>query len=196
MSIEYPDHPFWNFSIKIYAGEGFSNACINIQERHQMDVNLLLLGTWYGASGRGCLSTDQLKKVIEITSIWNKEIVCSLRPVRTRLKDSMDGFPINQTEAMRKALLAMEVECEHIEQLAVARCLGDKALGPDNFTSGRIEDSVDNVFCYFNVKKVRPTEDDLDDLSIILMSAYPNKNENIVREILIRSRFNHNENLL
>lgn len=186
MSTEYPDHPFWNFSIKVYAGKGVSHACINIQERHHMDVNLLLLGTWYGASGRGRLSYNQLNKVIEITSKWNKEIVCNLRSVRTRLKDRVEGFPMNQTEAIRKAVLSMEVECEHIEQLAIAKCLGDKALGSDNLTAGSIEDSVDNILCYFHIKKVCPTDFDLNDLSIILKSAYPKKNENSIKETLIR----------
>jgi len=196
MSINYPDHPFWNFSIKIYAGKGVSQACINIQERHQMDVNLLLLSTWYGASGRGLLSSDQLTKVIEITSKWNKEIVCRLRSVRTQLRDGIKDFPMKQTDEIRKAALSMEVECEHIEQLAVAQCLGDHALGPDKLTFGRIEESVDNIYCYFSLKKVYPTDDDLNDLSVILMSAYPSENENNVREVLTKSRFNFNENLL
>ena len=132
MPVEYPEHPFWKFSLKIYGGEGVSRACINIQDRHEMDVNLLLLGTWFGASGRGRLSKSQLDAAIGVSRQWNREIVCNLRSIRERLKDGFEGFSANHTDGMRKAVLALEIECEQIEHFALAGALGAAADGPDD----------------------------------------------------------------
>ena len=54
----FEDHPFWDFSLHTYSAEGVGEACIALQERRGVDVNLILFCAWNGASGRGVLSTD------------------------------------------------------------------------------------------------------------------------------------------
>ncbi len=34
-------HPFWNFSLEVYGGEGVARACLELQDRRGVDVNLL-----------------------------------------------------------------------------------------------------------------------------------------------------------
>ncbi len=181
MPVEYPEHPFWKFSLKIYGGEGVSRACINIQDRHEMDVNLLLLGTWFGASGRGRLSKSQLDAAIGVSRQWNREIVCNLRSIRERLKDGFEGFSANHTDGMRKAVLALEIECEQIEHFALAGALGAAADGPDDDGTDGLSESSANLLAYFERKGVVPTAADRDDMAVILGSAYPDRDEDKIR---------------
>src|SRR3954470_3940357 len=43
---DFLPHPFWNFSLELYAGEGVAEACLDLQERRGCDVNVLLFCCW------------------------------------------------------------------------------------------------------------------------------------------------------
>ena len=43
-----PDSPFWNFSLRLYARAGVPDACLALQARHGIDVNLLFCCLWLG----------------------------------------------------------------------------------------------------------------------------------------------------
>ena len=58
---DFLPHPFWNFSLELYAGEGVAEACLDLQERRGCDVNILLFCCWLGASGRPTLTADRLR---------------------------------------------------------------------------------------------------------------------------------------
>ena len=146
-----------------------------------MDVNLLLLGTWFGASGRGRLSKSQLDAAIGVSRQWNREIVCNLRSIRERLKDGFEGFSANHTDGMRKAVLALEIECEQIEHFALAGALGAAADGPDDDGTDGLSESSANLLAYFERKGVVPTAADRDDMAVILGSAYPDRDEDKIR---------------
>ncbi|HEY9550471.1 MAG TPA: TIGR02444 family protein, partial [Kiloniellaceae bacterium] len=44
--------PFWQFSGAVYARRGVAEACLALQQRHGLDVNLLLFCAWAGSNGR------------------------------------------------------------------------------------------------------------------------------------------------
>ena len=37
---DFLPHPFWNFSLELYAGEGVAEACLDLQERRGCDVTM------------------------------------------------------------------------------------------------------------------------------------------------------------
>ena len=84
---DFLPHPFWNFSLELYAGEGVAEACLDLQERRGCDVNILLFCCWLGASGRPTLTADRLRAILKASDAWQAEIVRPLRAVRRLLKD-------------------------------------------------------------------------------------------------------------
>jgi len=84
---DFLPHPFWNFSLEIYSGEGVTEACLDLQERRGCDVNVLLFCCWLGASGRPTLTVERLRALLTVTDAWQVEIVRPLRAVRRLLKD-------------------------------------------------------------------------------------------------------------
>ena len=84
---DFLPHPFWNFSLEIYAADGVSGACLDLQERRGCDVNVLLFCCWLGASGRPTLSADRLRAILAESTPWQARVVGPLREVRRLLKD-------------------------------------------------------------------------------------------------------------
>ena len=89
--MKIPPSAFWDFSLAVYPREGVESACLELQERHGLDVNLVLFCCWVGASGRGVIEEDDLDRLLAATEPWQKEVVWPIRGVRRRLKQGAGG---------------------------------------------------------------------------------------------------------
>jgi len=99
---DFLPHPFWNFSLELYAGEGVAEACLDLQERRGCDVNILLFCCWLGASGRPTLTADRLRSILRASDAWQAEIpIKSLGPVTltAALVDSQRQLAIDMLTA-------------------------------------------------------------------------------------------------
>ncbi len=148
MSAEFPDHPFWDFSLAVYMTEGVGPACIALQERHQIDVNILMLLLWLAASGRGAVGEPELAAIMTAAGPWHREVVRRLRQVRTRMKGGFPPAPVELAESLRKRIGKIEVDCEHVEQLMLAASI-DRAADPARPPAERAADAAASIAAYF-----------------------------------------------
>ena len=68
-AFRFENHPFWDFSLRVYGSDGVPAACIALQERRGIDVNLLLFSAWIGESGRGVLAESDLDATLAATTL-------------------------------------------------------------------------------------------------------------------------------
>lgn len=171
MSVDFPEHPFWDFSLGVYMAEGVGQACIALQDRHGVDVNVLLFCCWLGASGRGAASPRDLESTLAAVAVWNREVVCGVRAVRQRLKGGVPPAPVELSEPLRRRIAKIEVDLEHVEQLMLASSVDrrpDESLGQER----RAADAVANVAAYFAAIGARLRVDDGGHLARILGVAF------------------------
>jgi uncharacterized protein (TIGR02444 family) len=125
---EWPAEPFWDYSLELYRRPGVEDACLELQRRHGLDVNLLLLCCWLGARGVA-LDRAALERAELAVRAWQVEVVRPMRAVRRRLKVKLEdpdpmsvheGWP-DLAQALRRHALALEIDAERLEQLALAR---------------------------------------------------------------------------
>jgi uncharacterized protein (TIGR02444 family) len=164
----FPDHPFWNFSLRVYGSEGVAPACLVLQEAHGIDVNVLLLCCWLGASGRGAVGQDGIGGIVETVSAWHGEIVRGLRAVRKRLKKPVGGEDRDLALSIRKQVQKIEIDAEHIEQLmlaAAAETLPAAASGDP------AEDAHANAEAYFTHLQISLDDRDRAALQTIVAAA-------------------------
>jgi uncharacterized protein (TIGR02444 family) len=109
----FPDRAggaFWRFSLEAYGRPGVASACLDLQDRHGCDVNLVLFALWVGASGRGRLTEADIGAFDEATASWRRTVIAPLRALRRQVKQEADAT------ALYEALKAAELEAEHAEQ--------------------------------------------------------------------------------
>ena len=145
---EFPDHPFWDFSLSVYMSDGVGAACLELQTTHELDVNILLFCLWFGASGRGSLNADQIAAAIEAVDAWHQEVVRALRAVRVRMKGGVTEAPSALTESLRQRIQKTEIDCEHAEQLMLAEAV-DELSDEGRIVEDRLTDAVSNISAYF-----------------------------------------------
>jgi uncharacterized protein (TIGR02444 family) len=112
------DSPLWRFSLAVYRGPGVAEECLAVQERHGVDVNLLMLCGYVGAVEAAVLSASDIADALEATGAWHANVVRALRQVRRTMKPWGTGQEASSrvVEALRTKVKGAELEAEQIEQ--------------------------------------------------------------------------------
>jgi uncharacterized protein (TIGR02444 family) len=172
---DFPDHSFWNFSVAIHQVSGVHDACLALQTRYGLDVNLLFFCCWAGGAKGGLFDYRQIRRAMDSVSAWQEEIVRPIWKARWRLKPCFGRFAVERTEALRRKLIEAELDAEHIEQLHLADSVvveGDPNLSEET----RLDYAIANLFSYldgFMGSKVGllPHRDELIEPLMVLVSA-------------------------
>lgn len=121
---------FQRFALAIYEEDGVSTATLLIQNRCDVDVNVLLVAAYIGAV-RGCVvHDDDVAAAADRVGAWQREIVAPLRAVRTRLKGGPPPAPSTATAELRERVKALELDAELIELAELDSFLAGRALTP------------------------------------------------------------------
>lgn len=119
---------FWNFSLRFYALPGVAAACIELQDRHGVDVNVLLFLLFLAEEGRA-LSPEEVARIDAAVRVWRGGVVVPLRTVRRNLRASIGEMARDATEALRANVKRIELEAERIQQETLERLMPASATG-------------------------------------------------------------------
>jgi uncharacterized protein (TIGR02444 family) len=158
------DNPFWDFSLSVYGRPDVARACLALQERHGLDVNLLLLCCWAGVRGHA-LTADELADLAGAVGPWQKEVVVPLRAARRWLK-AQTMAPADLAEPLRARIKEQELAAERIEQRVLADGLSlDEAAGMPAL-------AATGLMAYLLVLGVRAGAADQADLAALLAGCF------------------------
>jgi uncharacterized protein (TIGR02444 family) len=171
--MDFPAHPFWDFSVTLYGKPGVAPACLVLQDRHELDVNALMFCLWLGASGRGPVPKERLAAAFDAVGKWHAQVVRTLRPLRRRLKFGFDPVKSELVQGLRARIQKIEVDAEHVEQLTLAATSVATAPGRDDVgADAAARHGAAHLAAYFGHIGVKPDAADADQLCVILIAAF------------------------
>jgi uncharacterized protein (TIGR02444 family) len=106
---------FWAFSLAFYADPAIAGICIDLQDRHSSDVNVVLFVLWCASRHRS-LSAHELERVVASISPWQNDVVRPLRGVRRNLKQLAADLALAPISELREAVKKQELEAERLQQ--------------------------------------------------------------------------------
>jgi uncharacterized protein (TIGR02444 family) len=106
---------FERFALRLYRRAGVADACLDLQNRHDLDVNVVLFAAYIGAVRRQTLTIADLDLAQRRVDAWHHEVVRPLRAVRQRLKTGPVPAPNEASEGLRRKLAQLEIDAEVIE---------------------------------------------------------------------------------
>lgn len=172
----------WEFSLTVYGTADVEQACLLMQDKLDIDVNLLLTCLWLAVTGRGRFSTGELEDIETQVAYWQQQIIQPLRQVRRQLKDlSRVGGTVHNT--LRKSVSACELDAEQVEQQMLEQALlhrhPDISLGQ----ARRLSDALQNVVLL--MQRSRQMENGWNrSLAILLGACFPGAARNEILDIL------------
>ena len=173
--MDFPEHPFWDFALRVYRTPGVSAACLEVQERLGVDVNILLFCLWLGEAGYGAVAPATLAKACAAVATWHEVVVKRLRAVRRVLKDGIDPAPSDLAATLRAQIQAREIDAEHIEQLMLADSVGPRPSATVDSAGVRAAHAAANVDVYLAHLKATATAADRAALRCLIDAAFPER---------------------
>jgi uncharacterized protein (TIGR02444 family) len=122
------DSVFWRFSLRIYSLPGVGAVCIDLQDRHGVDVNVLLFLLFLADAGRA-VSPEDVARIDAEVRTWRDSVVLPLRTVRRDLRAAIGRVDRDASEALRTDVKRIELEAERIEQETLERLMPAPAAG-------------------------------------------------------------------
>lgn len=164
----FPASAAWDFVLRLYGMPGVAPACLDLQERHGINVSLMLFCLWHGTVSERPLGED-LPAMAAAAEEWHRSAVLPIRAARSWLKRDAEGLQQSTSAALYKTVLAAEIDCEHAELLMLAK-LGQahcatRGGGPFPATM------AENLAAFFRVSDVSLTAADRPAVGALLEAA-------------------------
>lgn len=137
--------PFWRFSIAFYRVPGVAEACIALQDRANVDVNVLFFLLWSATQGRAFNAAD-VAEIEHLIGPWRDMAVVPVRNVRRALKSPPPVMPPAVAEGFRTRIKAAELEAERLQQEALYGLAASGRVGRE--AASRTQAAQDNVSSY------------------------------------------------
>lgn len=142
-----PSNPFWEFSLGVYRGDRVAPACLRLQDRCGVDVNLFLYFCWRATVEPDPMSGREIRAAIRLTENWRDSVVRPLRDVRRRMKGGFDGFPHAGSDALRSQVRRLELDAERCQQTVLFESRTMSDCGPA--AARRTDHARQNIATYF-----------------------------------------------
>ncbi|MBI1775223.1 MAG: TIGR02444 family protein [Proteobacteria bacterium] len=105
--------------MRLYRRDGVAAACLELQDRRHLDVNLLLYCCWLGSRG---VALDRRRIALTDRRIrrWRTRLIAPLRRLRRDLKDDPLGMAPAAVVSLRRQLAKAELAAEKMAQVTLA----------------------------------------------------------------------------
>jgi len=132
---------FWDFSIRLYGQDCVKAACLDLQAAG-LDVNVGLWVLWCCVNGRD--PGPALGQAVALSAHWSDSVVKPVRSARDHLKTPPDFMDEAACLALRRQVLAVELEAERLQQHALEAlapaCPENAAHTPRDLALARMHD--------------------------------------------------------
>jgi uncharacterized protein (TIGR02444 family) len=167
-------NPFWAYSLRLYRRPGVAPACLVLQDRVGLDVNVLLFCLW--TASRGLVLTPRtVAAAVDVSAMWSANVVRPLRGVRRFLKPM-------QLPAFRGEIARAELAAEKLEQMLLFGLLPKVPASPADKAGSQL--AARHLQQYFKRAKLRLQRADIPPLLEILTVAFPAADKQQLRLIL------------
>ena len=140
------DNPLWTFSVALYDRPGVREACLALQDRAGIDVNLILFCCWAAQEGKGRLTRAEIQSAMAVVAVWRVQVLQPLRRVRRRLRKG----GASDEGRLREDLLKAELAAERIEQRRLHAGLAQEPAASGRSADRRQADARYNCGVYFD----------------------------------------------
>lgn len=154
--MQFPDSDFWNFSVNFYPLSNVEQCCLELQDKHGLNVNLVLFCYWLAAEKQQLLNPEHCQSLINISQQW-QDIITPLRQSRQLIKHT----PMALTEMARKEtrnnISKIELNMEHMHQLSLEQSWMNMKIESSNESLENI--SIHNIRLYLDTVNLEMTTD-------------------------------------
>ena len=146
---------FWDYSVDYYDRDGVSDSLLSLQNRHDLDINLILLALWTGAEMGILLKKEHFATLDAKAYEWRDNIIKPLRSSRQAIK-SFTSMNIGLTDDIYQKIKSAELDAEYVAQIFLSDSLS--SLPETTNTSDYCHAATSNLASYFAYAEVNTNQ--------------------------------------
>ena len=168
--MNFPNSELWNYSTQLWTLPSVETICLDLQNNFEVNINILLYCCWVGDK-KLCLNEDDVQSLLDSIHPW-QTIIKPLRDSRKMMQQHLIAMPANMVDQTVSNMSEMELNAEHMSQLAI-----EKALKPEKIThtpdQSNIECCLSNIKTYLNsLDGVTSTDEIMPQISQLLTAVF------------------------
>ncbi len=109
------DYSLWEYALAVYSQPAIQAQCLVLQDRYDLDVNLLLAAGYWACAER-CWSAAQVELLVTMSAELRVDYVLPLRELRRKAQDP-------KRQGLYQALKTAELAAERLQIEAIAQQL-------------------------------------------------------------------------
>lgn len=106
------ERPLWDFASALYAEPSIQELCLQLQDQHNANVNLILWCCWLESEGKP-LGADSLIRAEELVLPLDQSLIVPLRKLRSEVVNT--ALTRVQQSVIKKQLLSAELTAEKVQ---------------------------------------------------------------------------------
>lgn len=163
-----PMNPFCTFVKQLQAQPEVNNALLSLQQRLQLNINMLLFCCWIAEKGLKPLNKKELRDILAMIAPWHNQIVLALKKLRKRLPQQISKPTLHK---ISKLIIAKETLANQIEQML----LSDIMLKPvaKRTPEQRFADACKNITVYCKELPNGMDQQDTEAIKQLLCAIFP-----------------------
>ncbi len=159
-------NPLWDFVVWAYAEPGVEKACLSLQNRLGVDINMLLFCAWLAYRGTGTAHLAKfLGPALKLSREWQRTLVGPLRGCRENMKDVIEtsgltGLDRAAAADLRERIRQCELDMEQLQTLAFYSLVVGEGGATEEGSALRSsadqkDDALNNLTVYFAATGVK-----------------------------------------
>jgi len=145
--MDFPNSELWNYSTQIWTLPQVEAICLDLQNDYHANVNMLLYCCWLGDKNLS-FNDDDLQTLLDTIQPW-QIMIKPLRDSRKMMKQHIIAMPADMVEQTIANISEMELNAEHMSQLALEKALKLEEFSPCT-NLNNIECALCNIKTYTN----------------------------------------------
>ena len=168
--MKFPDSELWNYATQIYQIPEVEGSCLELQNQYDADVNILLYCCWVSEQ-KHRLSGEDIQILQTTTAPW-QTILKPLRDARQMMKQHIILIPSEQQNQTIDNMSEIELNAEHMAQLALEGCL-DISQREREAEMSAADCCAQNIYTYLQqLEGVKSISDISEPVSQLLSAIY------------------------
>ena len=111
----------WDFAVAAYGKPGVADLCLQAQDLHEFDVNMLLYAAWCASEGR-VVGAEHWRQLDELLEPWRAAVV---RPLRGQRRQWGEQGNDDAPHPLYERAKAVELEAERQQLAVMSGCADD-----------------------------------------------------------------------
>lgn len=174
--MEFPNSNLWIYTTQLWAFPEVESICLELQNIYDADVNILLYCCWIGDK-KLSMNEDDMQVLLDTVTPW-QTMIKPLRDSRKMMQQQLIAMPSHLVDQTINNMNQMELNAEHMAQLALEKAYSANKITPQDGTSA-IECSIFNINLYLQTLEDIPSIDEvMPKISQLLIAIYQDE-ENV-----------------